>query len=76
MPGVNEAFYIRNFVTEAEAARLEESVYSAPKPKWRTLRNRRLQNWGGLPSHKGKWRVVAYCSLQWRPPFSIAFRAC
>ncbi|TRZ01478.1 hypothetical protein DNTS_031892, partial [Danionella cerebrum] len=28
-------------------------VYRAPKPKWTQLSGRRLQNWGGLPNHKG-----------------------
>jgi hypothetical protein len=77
VPGVDEAFYIRDFVTEAEAVRLEESVYSAPKPKWKTLRNRRLQNWGGLPSHKGKCSRLSYCSLlQCSPPLSTFFSRC
>jgi len=30
-----------------------DKVSSAPKPKWCQLKNRRLQNWGGIPHAKG-----------------------
>lgn len=30
-----------------------DKVDSAPKPKWCQLKNRRLQNWGGIPHVKG-----------------------
>ncbi|KAG8191355.1 hypothetical protein JTE90_006101 [Oedothorax gibbosus] len=47
------AYYIPNFITPDEESVLLEKVYSSPKPKWKTLLNRRLQNWGGLPHAKG-----------------------
>ncbi|GAB6029283.1 Alpha-ketoglutarate-dependent dioxygenase alkB 6 [Chamberlinius hualienensis] len=47
------AYYIPNFVSEAEEKMLLKEIYSVPKPKWKQLSNRRLQNWGGLPHPKG-----------------------
>eukprot|EP01137_Pigoraptor_chileana_P035421 Opistho-2@29406 len=47
------AYYIPNFITEDEEKMLLEQVYAAPKPKWTILKDRRLQNWGGLPNAKG-----------------------
>ncbi|XP_041468463.1 alpha-ketoglutarate-dependent dioxygenase alkB homolog 6-like isoform X1 [Lytechinus variegatus] len=49
----NMVYYIPNFVTEEEGKYLLNQVYTAPKPKWTQLSNRRLQNWGGLPHPKG-----------------------
>ncbi|XP_054710568.1 alpha-ketoglutarate-dependent dioxygenase alkB homolog 6-like [Uloborus diversus] len=49
----NSAYYIPNFISSSEENFLLEKIYSAPKPKWKTLSNRRLQNWGGLPHPKG-----------------------
>ncbi|XP_053124703.1 alpha-ketoglutarate-dependent dioxygenase alkB homolog 6 [Hemicordylus capensis] len=47
------AYYVPDFITEAEEAYLLQQVYGAPKPKWTQLSGRRLQNWGGLPHPKG-----------------------
>jgi hypothetical protein len=47
IPLSEDIHYQPNFVSEAEERRLLEHVYAAPKPKWRQLANRRLQNWGG-----------------------------
>jgi hypothetical protein len=53
VPGIGPtAFYIPDFVSEEESAGLLRGVYSAPRPKWTVLRNRRLQNWGGVPRDK------------------------
>ncbi|SNX83477.1 uncharacterized protein MEPE_02184 [Melanopsichium pennsylvanicum] len=40
-------FYIPNFITEDEERYLTEAILSAPRPKWKMLQNRRLQEWGG-----------------------------
>ncbi|KAI9029449.1 hypothetical protein DFJ74DRAFT_603236 [Hyaloraphidium curvatum] len=41
------------FCGPEESARLVERVNSAPQPKWKQLSNRRLQQWGGVPSPQG-----------------------
>ncbi|CAH1986681.1 unnamed protein product [Acanthoscelides obtectus] len=46
-------YYIPNFITENEESHLLKSVYSAPRPKWTFLSNRRLQDYGGVPHEKG-----------------------
>lgn len=51
LPGT--VYYIPDVVTEAEEALLLERISRTPKTKWTQLRNRRLQNWGGLPHVKG-----------------------
>ncbi|XP_031400355.1 alpha-ketoglutarate-dependent dioxygenase alkB homolog 6 isoform X4 [Punica granatum] len=37
--------YIPDFITETEETQLLENVYKAPQSKWKSLKNRRLQNW-------------------------------
>lgn len=46
-------YYIPNCITEEEECKLIQNIYSAPKPKWTCLSNRKLQNWGGVPHPKG-----------------------
>jgi alkylated DNA repair protein alkB family protein 6 len=46
-------YYIPNYLSGDEADALWRHIYAAPKPKWTVLKNRRLQNWGGVLSEKG-----------------------
>ncbi|RNA07706.1 alpha-ketoglutarate-dependent dioxygenase alkB -like protein [Brachionus plicatilis] len=46
-------YYIPDFITKDEEENLIQNVNSVPKPKWTCLKNRRLQNWGGIPGAKG-----------------------
>ncbi|RKO86893.1 hypothetical protein BDK51DRAFT_13671, partial [Blyttiomyces helicus] len=58
--------YIPDFITEAEAARLLVKVNAAPKPRWTTLRNRRLQNWGArVVSEKPGSAAIAETMPEW-----------
>ncbi|GFU55832.1 uncharacterized protein TNCV_2255251 [Trichonephila clavipes] len=41
----DSAYYLPNFITSYEETQFLEKIYSSPKPKWKTLSNRRLQNW-------------------------------
>ncbi|GMH01201.1 hypothetical protein Nepgr_003040 [Nepenthes gracilis] len=45
--------YTPEFVTEAEETQLLNNIYQSPIFKWKTLKNRRLQNWGGVVHEKG-----------------------
>lgn len=45
--------YLPNFINAEEESEIMNKVYSVPKPKWTQLKNRRLQNWGGIPHVKG-----------------------
>ncbi|XP_025200089.1 alpha-ketoglutarate-dependent dioxygenase alkB homolog 6 [Melanaphis sacchari] len=47
------AYYIPNFITKDQETYIIEKVNNAPKPKWCQLKNRRVQNWGGVPHTKG-----------------------
>ncbi|KAJ8965761.1 hypothetical protein NQ314_003919 [Rhamnusium bicolor] len=46
-------YYIPNFITKDEELYIIKNVYSVPKPKWTSLSNRRLQDYGGIPHEKG-----------------------
>ncbi|KAF9124584.1 Alpha-ketoglutarate-dependent dioxygenase alkB 6 [Mortierella sp. 14UC] len=46
-------YYLPDFITPAEEQTLIDKVLTAPKPKWVHLKNRRLQNWGGIVSDRG-----------------------
>ncbi|XVE90734.1 hypothetical protein DITRI_Ditri20bG0101000 [Diplodiscus trichospermus] len=45
--------YIPDFITDSEQAQLLNNIYQAPISKWKSLKNRRLQNWGGVVHEKG-----------------------
>ncbi|KAG8448859.1 hypothetical protein GDO86_015800 [Hymenochirus boettgeri] len=47
------AYYIPEYISEAEEECLLRQIYNAPKPKWTQLSGRKLQNWGGLPHARG-----------------------
>ena len=49
----NTAYYVPDFITEAEEAALLAAVARTPAPRWTQLANRRLQNWGGVPHPRG-----------------------
>ncbi|KAL3518875.1 hypothetical protein ACH5RR_021464 [Cinchona calisaya] len=45
--------YLSDFVTDKEEQDLLNTIYKAPVSKWKVLKNRRLQNWGGIVHDKG-----------------------
>ncbi|KAM7502913.1 hypothetical protein LguiB_001817 [Lonicera macranthoides] len=46
-------FYIPDFITDSEHHQLLNNISQAPVSKWKSLKNRRLQNWGGVVHAKG-----------------------
>ncbi len=49
----NSVYYIPDIVSTAEETLLLNKISKTPRTKWTQLRNRRLQNWGGMPHQKG-----------------------
>lgn len=49
----SDIYYIPNFISAEEEDEIVQKVYSAPKPKWTCLSNRRLQDYGGVPHKRG-----------------------
>lgn len=45
--------YTPHFITQTEETHLLQKIYEAPLSKWKSLKNRRLQNWGGVVHEKG-----------------------
>ncbi|CAK7323456.1 unnamed protein product [Dovyalis caffra] len=45
--------YVPNFITQTEESHLLQKIYEAPLSKWKSLKNRKLQNWGGVVHEKG-----------------------
>ncbi|XWS57168.1 hypothetical protein CRYUN_Cryun09bG0150100 [Craigia yunnanensis] len=45
--------YIPDFITDSEQAQLLNNICQTPVSKWKSLKNRRLQNWGGVVHEKG-----------------------
>lgn len=49
----SQGHYISNFITEEQEKFLLKKIYNSPKLKWKQLKDRRLQMWGGLVHPKG-----------------------
>ncbi|XP_074559818.1 alkylated DNA repair protein ALKBH6 homolog [Curcuma longa] len=45
--------YIPDFIHQSEQSQLLDDIYEAPASRWKSLKNRRLQNWGGVVHEKG-----------------------
>ncbi|CAI0457361.1 unnamed protein product [Linum tenue] len=72
--------YVPQFVTEAEEAHLLAKcletlqIYEAPSAKWKSLKNRRLQNWGGVVHEKGllpQERIGTFLCKAWDERFVL-----
>ncbi|KAI3683440.1 hypothetical protein L1987_83943 [Smallanthus sonchifolius] len=50
---VPTVFYIPDFISDSDQNLLLNHIYTAPVSKWKLLKNRRLQNWGGIVHEKG-----------------------
>ncbi|KAL8480897.1 hypothetical protein ACS0TY_027424 [Phlomoides rotata] len=50
---VPTVLYIPEYVSAAEEHQLLQNINEAPVSKWKSLKNRRLQNWGGVVHEKG-----------------------
>ncbi|KAG5517798.1 hypothetical protein RHGRI_038238 [Rhododendron griersonianum] len=50
---VPTVYYIPDFITDADQQQLLNNIYQGPVSKWKSLKNRRLQNWGGVVHEKG-----------------------
>lgn len=48
---IPNCYYIPNYITKEEESILSNNIYS--QNKWTVLKNRRLQNHGGIPHEKG-----------------------
>ncbi|KAI3738794.1 hypothetical protein L2E82_28954 [Cichorium intybus] len=46
-------YYIPDFISDSDQKLLLNHIYTAPVSKWKSLKNRRLQNWGGIVHEKG-----------------------
>jgi len=46
-------YYVPNFISEGDEKYLLNEIHKTPAPRWTQLLNRRLQNWGGIPTPKG-----------------------
>ncbi|KAK1291267.1 hypothetical protein QJS10_CPB17g01553 [Acorus calamus] len=46
-------YYIPDFISDLQQSQILHHIYEAPVTKWKSLKNRRLQNWGGVVHEKG-----------------------
>ncbi|KAI7728668.1 hypothetical protein M8C21_009666 [Ambrosia artemisiifolia] len=49
---VPTVFYIPDFISDSDQNLLLNHINAAPVSKWKVLKNRRLQNWGGIVHEK------------------------